>query len=192
MKSVFDSIWRGMLTILGDIKIFKYPMFMVYDPTTFRIKGDDTRDIMDVIAPGDVCLRGYKCYADGMLIPGKFTHSGIYVGNGTVIHSVAEGVSEIDLIDFFRCDRACVMRPIDGKAAMAAIETAKSLIGSEYDFNFRDGNGKYYCHEFTATCYASLGVEKKSTRILGVKVKPRYLGSSFIDSDKFTEIIRIE
>ena len=190
-QCVFGRLWRWFLTVLGDIKVYKFPMFMVYDPTTFAVKGDDTRDIMDVIAPGDVVLRGYRHYLDGFFIPGDLSHSGIYVGNGTVIHSVAEGVCEIDLIDFFRCDRACVMRPKDGKAAVEAIEKAKSLIGSDYDFNFVDGNGAYYCHEFTATCYSMLGIEKKKTKIMGIPLRRRYLGTSFTESDKFEEVIRV-
>jgi len=42
-----------------------------------------------VIKPGDLILRAYECYLDGLFIPGTYTHTGIYIGDGKVIHAVA-------------------------------------------------------------------------------------------------------
>ena len=71
-------------------------MWIVYDPEQYFITGDHLREIENMIQVGDIVCRGYTSYLDGKFIPGKFSHSGIYVGNHTVIHAVAEGVEKID------------------------------------------------------------------------------------------------
>lgn len=186
-----QAIWRCFLTILGDIKVYRFPFFMVYDPTTFRVKGIHTRNAMDVLCPGDIVLRRYECYMDGWFIPGKYTHSGIYVGNGKIIHAIAENVCEIDVIDFLRCDGFCILRPNDGAACLEAIERAKSLIGCPYDFYFSDDNESYYCHELTASCYPGKDIRKKASYICGIRVSPRYLANSFIDSNDFSIVLEV-
>lgn len=186
--NVFHSVWKWFLTVLGDIKVYRYPFFVVYDPTTFRIKGHHTRQAMDVLCPGDIVLRRYDGYMDGWFIPGKYTHSGIYVGGGRIVHAIAENVCEIDVIDFLRCDGYCILRPRDGAACNEAIARARSLIGCPYDFYFSDDNGAYYCHELTASCYPGKDIRKKAAFVLGIRVEPRYLADSFIDSDDFSII----
>ena len=83
---MFKKIKKLFLNILGDIKVYRFPFFMIYDPTTFLIKGYHTRQAINAIQTGCIVLRGYKCYADGFFIPGDFSHSGIYVGDGMMIH----------------------------------------------------------------------------------------------------------
>ena len=68
------------LTIFGDIKIFRFPFFLVYDPGSYQVKGDDVRALLGVLQPGDILLRGYTHYLDGKFIPGKFSHAGLYCG----------------------------------------------------------------------------------------------------------------
>jgi hypothetical protein len=124
--------WRDrLLTIFGDIKVFRWPMWMVYDPGSYRVKGRDARALIELARPGDVLVRGFDSYLDGKFIPGYFSHAGLYLGPTseadlaavrpqayrlfrtgaqTVIHSVAEGVTMEDLLDFSRCDRLVVLR----------------------------------------------------------------------------------
>lgn len=45
------------------------------------------------------------------MIGGDWSHGAIYAGDNKVIHAVAEGVSEVDLIDFCKCDRIAIFRP---------------------------------------------------------------------------------
>ena len=33
------GLWSRMLDILGDIKVFKWPLFVVYDPSLFQMTG---------------------------------------------------------------------------------------------------------------------------------------------------------
>ena len=120
-----------LLTILGDIKVFRWPMFVVYDPGSYLVKGRHCREVIDLVRPGDVLVRGFERYLDGKLIPGTFSHAGLYLGETTeadraaapprhqgdlvlgqqtVIHAIAEGVRTEDVLDFCRCDRLAILR----------------------------------------------------------------------------------
>ncbi len=74
---LFDKIYNGFIKVFGDIKIFKFPMFILYDPGSYRVKGDDIREVLDLVRPGDILLRGYVNYLDGYIIPGFFSHAGL-------------------------------------------------------------------------------------------------------------------
>lgn len=120
-----------LLTVFGDIKVFRHPLWIVYDPGGYRVRGGDLRSLVDLLHPGDVLVRGFTAYLDGKLIPGYFSHVGLYLGETTwadsalvpekareklvigkqkVIHAIAEGVLMEDILDFGRCDRLAVLR----------------------------------------------------------------------------------
>jgi uncharacterized protein YycO len=190
--NIFKAIKRAFLTVFGDIKIFRYPFFIIYNPTTFKVKGIHTRAAMNVLKPGDIVLRKYVNYLDGYFIPGEYSHSSLYVGRGKIIHAVADGVEYIDVIDFLRCDSFCILRQADEDLAKKAVEFAEKAVenGAEYDFDFKSGNDSYYCHELVATAYKDLGIEKKSIKMFGFfKISPRYISESFLENEKFTKIL---
>ena len=191
MFNLIRHLKRAFLDILGDIKVYRYPCFVVYDPSTFLVKGHHTREAMELLEPGDIVLRKYVHYLDGYFIPGEFSHASVYVGDGMIVHAISEDVSYIDVIDFLRCDGFCILRPKVRSLAGPAVKRAKELVGKHYDFDFVDGNDEYYCHELAVECYRSMGLEKKETRILGFRVKPRYLSTTFTESGKFDEIMRM-
>jgi hypothetical protein len=192
MSDLLYGLKKRLLTIFGDIKIFKWPFYVIYQPTSFRVKGSDTRKIMASIKAGDVVMRAYVDYLDGYFIPkgeSGCSHSGLYIGDGTVVHSIAEGSQLIDLIDFCRADKIVVLRP-DGHQDWA-IEHARKCADKHipYDFNFTPGPGKYYCHEFTASCYPDLNIEMLSRKIFGMIASPRaFLADSFYTNWHFTKI----
>ncbi|MDX8404284.1 MAG: YiiX/YebB-like N1pC/P60 family cysteine hydrolase [Mariprofundaceae bacterium] len=192
MNQFIYRIKRIILTIFGDIKVFKWPMFGVYQPVTFKVKGHDTRAIIAVIQPGDVIMRSYCNYLDGYFIPkgeSQCSHSGLYIGDNNIVHSIAEGSKFDDIIDFCRADRIVVLRPDKGQEW--AIEHANKCVDSHvpYDFNFEPGSGKYYCHEFTASCYPELEIEQLSGKILGLISSPKaFLADSFYTNGHFTKI----
>jgi hypothetical protein len=68
------------LTVFGDIKVFRFPFFLVYDPGSYQVKGDGVRALLGVLQPGDILLRSYSNYLDGKFIPGKFSHAGLDCG----------------------------------------------------------------------------------------------------------------
>lgn len=39
MKKLFHKIWLKFITAFGNLKVFKFPMFIVYDPSFFKIDG---------------------------------------------------------------------------------------------------------------------------------------------------------
>ena len=190
----FYQFKSKFLTFFGDLKYFKCPPCIVYQPVTFKIKGSDTRMLMNIIRDGDIILRGYNCYLDSLFIPGIYSHTGIYIGNGKMIHAVAEGVSEIDIIDFLRCDRFCLMRPVKGQET--AIKRAKEFLRNKiaYDFDFETWNNKMFCHEFVAQCYYGLDIKKEVPELFNGRIrgKPTWLGNSFLKSPDFSLILALD
>lgn len=70
----------AFIRVFGDLKFFKVPPVIVWDPSSFRVKGKHTREVMERVEPGDVLVRGYRGYVDGWFIPGYFSHAGLYLG----------------------------------------------------------------------------------------------------------------
>ena len=64
MKKLLYKIWSKFLTIVGDIKLFRYPFWIVYDPNYFKMTGDKIIEVMEVLKPGDIILHGYDMYLD--------------------------------------------------------------------------------------------------------------------------------
>jgi hypothetical protein len=180
MKGI--KIYNTFVKILGDIKIFKYPMFLLYDPGGYKIKGEEVREVIQSVQPGDILVRGFVNYLDGYLIPGFFSHAGLYLGEVTnndkiyvkpssmhlfksgqqmVIHSMAEGVFMEDVINFCRCDYMIVLRrnkSFESEKAKnvefsSIFINALNLLGSEYDFQFNFSDiRKLSCTEFVYLC----------------------------------------
>lgn len=184
------------LTKLGDVKVFKWPMFLVYDPDDYQVTGNEIAAVESVLKPGDVLCRGYNHYLDSKFIPqksgntwdGKFagrgwSHGAIYVGNQTVIHAVAEGVEKIHLLDFLKCDRVAVLRP--SKGARRACGEAKRCVGLGYDFGFNAGDAvSLYCFELVAVCYPGICFGKfEVSKLFGLLKRDVYLAQSFFDCE---------
>ena len=183
------SLWSRFLTKFGYIKVFKYPFWLVYDPDDFEVTGEKVLEVMNILKPGDVVLRGYNHYLDGKFVPDelKFSHGAMYVGDGKLIHAVAEGVSEIDVIEFTRCDRVAVLRPKRGQKA--AIAKAKELLkkNTPYDFGFNRGVSSVYCFELCGEAYSMLDIPRKTVKMLFglIRRKDVFLAKSFFDSPDF-------
>jgi hypothetical protein len=71
---------KKFLTWFGDLKYFPYPMWIVWDPGSYKVKGEDAREVIELVRPGDILLRSYDNYVDGLFIPGSYSHVGLYVG----------------------------------------------------------------------------------------------------------------
>ena len=177
------------LKIFGDIKVFRFPLWIVYDPDMFGMTGSKIRQVLNTIKKGDILLRGYRHYADGYFIPGKFSHSGLYIGDDEVIHAVSEGVSKADILDFLMCDICCIVRPKNQSIVADVIAKAESYIGTAYDFDFSKGDKSLYCHELVAVSFAPhIMVERFIPTILGGLIRGKhkvFLAQSFLDSPDF-------
>jgi hypothetical protein len=80
------SLSERLLRVFGQIKYFKYPFFLVYDPGSYQVKGEDMRELIELLQPGDILLRAYTMYLDGLFIPGRFSHAAFYYGELTEEH----------------------------------------------------------------------------------------------------------
>lgn len=96
-----------------------------------------------------------------MFIPDelKYSHGAIYVGNRKIVHAVAEGVSEIDVVDFCRCDRIAILRP-KAEDVSKALSRAQKFLEEKipYDFGFKNGISALYCFELCGKCYEEIDV----------------------------------
>ena len=155
MNKICNKIYDNFLTIVGDIKFFKYPMFIIYDPSEYGVTGDDMDTIQHVIQPGDILLRAYSYYVDGLFIPSQFSHAAFYKGRGIGVHAIGEGVRPFSLLEFLRCDAVAVLRfkNITQQQIQIAIDNANALIGKPYDFEFESDDDEYYCSELITYIY---------------------------------------
>lgn len=190
MKKFWYKLKARFLTQFGNIKVYKFPMFIVYDPSTFDMTGQRILDVLRLLQPGDIILRGYRHYLDGMFIPGDYSHGAIYVGDNKIIHAVAAGVSEIDVVEFCMCDRICILRP--NNFQKTAIEKARQLAADNvpYDFGFKRGTSALYCFELCAECYKKFDIQTKTAKAFFglLRKKNVYTADSLFECKDFNKI----
>jgi hypothetical protein len=91
--SWFASLrWYWNTKPASMVKVGMPSGFLVENPTSYRLSATDMRNILDKLRPGDILLRAYDGYLDGLFIrhssrcakhgyrPGWFTHVALYVG----------------------------------------------------------------------------------------------------------------
>jgi uncharacterized protein YycO len=141
-----------VIKFTGDVYLSRKPMFLLYKPTLHLVTGDEIRTLLYVVSPGDILLRRWNGYLNTILTGGSYAHAGLYVGNNTVIHATSHGVTEEDILDFCRADSICVLEVKSGNPRNA-IDKAKELLGTDYDYDFKSANKRSYCTELTDVCY---------------------------------------
>lgn len=126
------SLRERLMYVLSDVKLYFWPMFILYDPGSYLVKGEDARKAIDTVKPGDILVRRYQHYLDGYFIPGYFSHAGLYLGRveqddiklvrrgsgeeffrageQMVVHALGNGVLMEDLLSFCRCDQMAILR----------------------------------------------------------------------------------
>ncbi len=190
MKKFLYDVWSRFLTFFGDIKIFKFPMFIVYDPDYFQMTGEKILEALDTLEPGDVILRGYNHYLDGCFINGDYSHGAVYVGNKTIIHAVAPKVEKINAVEFMECDRVAIYRP--KKYKMEAVKLARKFLkdGTSYDFAFDSkDDGEMFCFELAAKCFPKFEIPTfVESKLFGLIKREVYLANSFGECDSFVKV----
>jgi hypothetical protein len=146
-------VW--LVKFIGDLYINMKPLWIMYKPSIHKVKGHEARVILDILKKGDILFRRHNGYLSTFFIPGFWTHSALYIGDNSVIHSIGEGVIEEDILDFCRTDSIGITRfnmPID---INKVVEIAKYIKNkhTEYDYSFEVGPNKVYCTEFVNICY---------------------------------------
>jgi len=141
----------------GKIHVAKQPPFITYNPQFHKLKGREIRNIFNDMEPGDIFVRSHDGYLSGMAIPGFWAHAGLYIGNNMVAQATTHGVMQEDVLDFFRCDSAALLR-VKGRThemVEIALSKAKRMVklNIPYDYDFKDFNGKVYCTELIDIVY---------------------------------------
>jgi len=181
-KGLLAKGQEKLFTFIGDLtwQGAKCPFWVVYAPTSYKLKGDDSDTVSRLIydnhlRPGDVFLRKYDKYWSSFFIPGDLKHAGMYVGKiawedgikrHTVVHSMSEGVLKANAIDFFRTDHAVIFRPsLPEKACELAAKRALDCLGRPYDFDFRYTDHKaLYCTELIGYAYDFTDEERQTLK----------------------------
>jgi len=149
---------------LSSLQIFRFPLFILWGHTTYKIKGEDVRNILNIIQPGDIILRRYDHYLTGLLIPGYFTHAAIVMGNNKIIHMLGSGINRQDILTFTRCDDIAIIRCNNEQIKKIAIKKAKKLYEQdvEYDFEFNfSNNTRFSCTELIEYVYNKPKMQRK-------------------------------
>jgi hypothetical protein len=81
----------GFMAWMSHVKCIRWPFLLVLDPVGNGIKGEDVRQLLSVIKPGDILLRGHRGYVEGLLISltgtrgnaRRLTHAAVYIGDTT-------------------------------------------------------------------------------------------------------------
>lgn len=189
MKNYIYALWSKFLIWLSKVKIFTQGHLIpviLYDGDEAYVNGEDILQIMELIQPGDVLIRGYDEYLDGKFIPDEkgYSHAGLYVGDNTVIHASSPSVNRISIIDFCHCDRIMVLRPVWGMEN--AVKIANQKVGVPYDFNYESDIGKLYCFELIANCYPDSAMEEVVVKkFFGLVKRHCYVAKSIYDNPYF-------
>lgn len=168
MNKFWYKIKKFIFKQIGDLRWHGWtrPFFLTFNAKTYDLNGKHYRQIASVIRPGDIILTRDEGWIDTYLIPGFWTHAGVYVGNYNgekrqVIHAISEGVIAEDLIDVMRTD-ACVILRANPYYASKCLDEVVKLVGEEYDFNFDFLSSlRFSCTELVAHNYREIISGKK-------------------------------
>ena len=146
---------------IGNIQVFKKPFFVIIGSTSYTLKGEQEREVLNIVKKGDVLVRRYDKYISGLLIPGYWVHAGVYVGHNRVVHAVLDhGVTSEDILTFMRTDALAILRTpttVSKRAVKEAAERAESLIGKLYDFAFDfESDIRFCCTEVVKYAFAEI------------------------------------
>lgn len=204
IKGIWMCLVKLVLKWLGTITLSSYPPFVYINHEPYKVTARHIRACEKLIKPGDILLRRYDGSILSWFIPGRFSHSAIYIGDCTVIHALGDGVQKQDIIDFLRCDGYAVLRCNKTDAEELANEACKiavSYLGYDYDYDFdicEDYDNKdevqkrtasVYCHELTRSCYPHLNIPLIEPSIWCGAIKSKkkqFLAQSFLNSPDLT------
>ena len=187
--------FKNFINFICDVYIYTNPMFFIYKPMMHKVKGHEIRQILDEIKVGDILLRKFDGYLNTFFTPGFWSHAGIYIGNNTMAHAVREGVIEEDILDYCRTDSVALIRLKEhyhfNEETMLKYAEEHINNNTEYDYDFKDDNGKVYCTEFVNICLGyifDMDYEPKIVKAFSHKIR-FLLPDSIFNSDKVDKIL---
>jgi uncharacterized protein YycO len=149
------KIWANIIFFIGGT---------IIHPRKNHLKRTDLKRAKKVLKKGDIILVGGLRRVSKLAISPKgcITHSMMYLGYRSFIHSIGDGVEIDGMHDIFcEYDTMIVLRTKNRPKAKIAklLKTAKELLGTPYDFEFSKDNNKLYCTEFVYKCYKKSGLK---------------------------------
>ena len=204
------NVWQWALERLGHVRVYPRPFWFVFSPPGYKVRARHLRRALPILRPGDVLVRRYESYLLSFFIPGRFSHSGVYVGYdlaygsyaGVGVHALGSGVQKTDVMDFLAgCDGFAVLRPkcAQGDKDMACA-IARGYLGTTYDYRFdicedydnveevQARTRSVYCHELTRSCFPQLDIPTITPQLWNGMIrssKRQFLAQSFFDSPDF-------
>ena len=178
MFKFIDRIKVAILHQLSNFRIYPWPLFLIYNPHTFTVKGHHYYEARKLLQPGDMLLRGYKQYLSGYLIPGKYSHVGIYIGGDEeqIVHAFPDTVQYANLAHFMRCDTFAIVRPnVSKKDIKLALDRAISKVGTAYDFNFIFEETDFTARQFSCSELCYFAYQKNLNKLKWVIEETKYL-----------------
>ncbi len=160
-----QKLQQKLINFIGNTKIFSKPFFIIFGDGSsgYNINGTDQREIMKKLRPGDIVLRRFENYLASKIVPGKWSHVGIYVGRGNIIHITAHGgIQKEDILNFLRVDNVKVLRCMDRmlipEALIKAEEQFKKDVGHDFKFDMSEPD-TFYCSELIDFCFGGLEIQ---------------------------------
>jgi cell wall-associated NlpC family hydrolase len=169
------KVWANILFFLGGT---------IIHPRKNALKPSDLKKAQKILKRGDLVLVGGLRRISKLAINprGFITHSLIYLGRRSFIHSIADGV-EIDGTHDIFCeyDTMIILRPkTHSKTKITKLEkVAKSLIGTPYDFEFNKDKSKLYCTQFVQRSYEMAGIKTGISKSKNPILPEDFLNSNF-------------
>lgn len=154
---LWKTFSRSVINSVGNIRLYKGGI-VFWGQSGYRINGEHQRSILEVIEPGDIIFRRYHAYIGSRMVPGYWSHVGIYVGDlnkFNVIHAAGGGVTSDDILTFMRTDSLCLVKPTKKELIPDALAYCRNKLAAQipYDYEFKPENDALYCSELVWEAY---------------------------------------
>lgn len=145
---------QKFLHLLKPVTIFLGNLHMPYSRKL--IDGRHYFEVQKLLKPGQALVTYTRGEVSNVLIPGHWSHVGLYIGKGIVVEAVGRGVVLTDIITFMmKKDYVSINESIfaDETTAQKAASWASTKVGLPYDYHFMGGNNAFYCAELVYAAF---------------------------------------
>lgn len=160
-----------------------------------KLSAENKTEISQKLDIGYVLVSFSRGVLSNFLIPGKWSHGAMYIGDGDIIEAVGSGVRITSLDEFFKgVDYIAVCRPKFAEAAEVrsnAVEVARAQEGKPYDnvFDWQYSNQTaFYCFELIVWSYFQV-IAEMPFKLKIVWGEETVLGDDFVRATQHYEVI---
>lgn len=152
----WKKVYANILFFIGGI--------IIHHRKNLLIK-DDLRKAFKTLKKGDIVLVGGLRKASAIAINAPLTHSMLYIGHRTFVHSIGDGVEYVSLHEVFcEYDTMMILRLKKSykKAIGEMIRYAKKQVGRPYSFDFKMKKNMFYCSALIHYSLKAAGLNPKN------------------------------